>query len=72
MEYLAYNKGGNRFRAPYNARIVNGIRFVDNVNYGGGSFSGESIAGYDKRYEAGELKELSRIILEDVEVEILD
>ncbi len=71
MEYLGYNKHGNRFRAPYNPRVVNGIRFVDNVNFGGGDFSGDDIATYDKHYEAGELKELSRIILEDVEVEVL-
>lgn len=71
MEYLAYNKHGNRFRAPYNARVVNGIRFADNVNFGGGDFSGDDISTYDKHYELEELKELSRIILEDVEVELL-
>lgn len=72
MEFLAYNSGGNRFRAPYNARTVNGIRFVDNINFGGGDFSGEHISTYDAHYEADELKELSRIILEDVKVEVLD
>lgn len=71
MEFLGYNKHGNRFRAPYNPRVINGIRFVDNINYGGGDFSGDDIATYDKHYEVGELKELSRIILEDVEVEIV-
>lgn len=71
MEFLGYNKHGNRFRAPYNTRVVEGIRFVDNVNYGGGGFSGDDISTYDKHYDANELKELSRIILEDVEVEVL-
>lgn len=71
MEYLGYNKHGNRFRAPYNVRVVDGIRFADNVNFGGGDFSGDDISTYDKHYELGELKELSRIILEDVEVELL-
>ncbi|GAB5522269.1 MAG: hypothetical protein Roseis2KO_01410 [Roseivirga sp.] len=71
MEYLGYNKHGNRFRAPYNPRVIKGIRFVHNVNFGGGDFSDEDISTYDKRYEAGELKELSRIILEDVEVELV-
>lgn len=71
MEYLGYNKHGNRFRAPYNPRVVNGIRFVDNVNFGGGDFSDDDIATFDEHYEAGELKELSRIILEDVEVQLV-
>ncbi len=71
MEFLGYNKYGNRFRAPYNARMVNGIRFVDNVNYGGGDFSEEDISTYDQHFESGGLKELSRIILEDIEVEIV-
>lgn len=69
MEFFGYNKYGNRFRAPYNARVVKGIRFVDNVNFGGGDFSGDDIATYDQHYQSGALKELSRIILEDVEVE---
>ncbi|MCE7996040.1 MAG: hypothetical protein HEP71_28935 [Roseivirga sp.] len=71
MEYLGYNKFGNRFRAPYNIRTVNGIRFADNVNYGGGDFSDDDISTYDQHFEAGELKELSRIILEDVVVELI-
>lgn len=71
MEFLGYNKHGNRFRAPYNVRVVKGIRFVDNVNYGGGDFSDDDISTYGKHYQADELKELSRIILEDVEVEII-
>lgn len=31
LDYLAYSKFGNRFRAAYNIRIVNGIRFADYV-----------------------------------------
>lgn len=71
MEFLGYNKFGNRFRAPYNTRVVNGIRFTDNINYGGGDFSEEDISTYDQHFGADGLKELSRIILEDIEVEVV-
>lgn len=70
MDYLAYNKGGNRFRSAYNQRMVDGIRFADYINYSGGDYSREDIKGYDKLFDQGKLKELSRIILDDVEVKI--
>ncbi|OEK05557.1 DUF6503 family protein [Roseivirga misakiensis] len=68
MDYLAYDKGGNRFRAAYNQRVINGIRFADYVNYAGGDFKSKSIATYDELYNQGKLKELSRIDLEDIKV----
>lgn len=70
MHYLAYNKGGNRFRAPFNQRIIEGIRFADYINYSGGDYDKRDISEYDKLYDQDKLKELSRIILENVQVEI--
>ncbi len=70
MDYLAYTKGGNRFRAAYNQRVVNGILFADYVNYSGGEYTANSAEEYDQLYNADKLKELSRIILEDVEVKL--
>lgn len=69
MEFLAYNKGGNRFRSAYNQRVVDGIRFADYINFSGGDYSSKDISEYDKLYDQGKLKELSRIVLEDVKVE---
>lgn len=69
MEFLAYNKGGNRFRTAYNQRVIDGVRFADYINFSGGDYSGKDISEYDKLYDDGKLKELSRIILEDIKVE---
>lgn len=69
MDFLAYNKGGNRFRSAYNQRVVDGIRFADYVNFSGGDYSNKDISTYDKLFNEDKLKELSRIILEDVKVE---
>lgn len=71
LEYLAYSKGGNRFRSAYNHRTINGIHFVDYVNYNGGDFESEDASTYDKIFDEGGLKELSRIILEDVSVKVI-
>lgn len=70
MDYLGYTKGGFRFRAAYNQRFVNGIRFVDYVNYSGGVYTANALEEYDQLYNADKLKELSRIILEDVGVQV--
>lgn len=69
MDYLGYSKGGFRFRAAYNQRIVNGVRFADYVNYSGGVYKANALEEYDQLYNADKLKELSRIVLEDVKVE---
>ena len=68
LTYLGYTKEGNRFRAAYNHRIVNGIHFADYVNYKSESVREPDIESYDVLFEKGDLKELSRIILEDVDV----
>ena len=70
VDYLAYNyetnDGGVRFRSAYNARTVEGIRFQDYVNYE--APIGTPLDSLPALYEAGELKELSRIETEEVEV----
>ena len=71
VDYLAYSYlvdgGGMRFREAYNARNVNGIRFVDYVNY---KYHGEEYAleDCDKAFEQNALKKLSIIALENVQV----
>lgn len=69
VDYLAYsyetNDGGVRFRSAYNPREVGGIRFQDYVNYE--APIGTPLNELPKLYEAGELKELSRIETENVE-----
>jgi len=72
VDYLAYSYEeadgvGSRFREAYNVRNVNGIRFVDHVNY---KYEGNkfALADYDKAFEQGALKKLSVIELENVEV----
>ena len=72
LDYLAYSYetdgGGLRFRKAYNERMVEGIRFVDYINYKAPKdFQLESLA---KKFEAGELEELSRIELESLMVSL--
>lgn len=68
IDYLAYNYqvngGGVRFRSAYNPRVVDGIVFQDYINYK--AAVGTELETLPKLYEAGELKELSRIETEDV------
>ncbi len=74
VDYLAYNYqtdgGGARFRDAYNIRTINGIRFADYINYKPEPQSME-VASFDQLFGEGKMKELSRIDLENVEVEIL-
>ncbi|MEO1052141.1 MAG: DUF6503 family protein [Bacteroidota bacterium] len=73
IDYLAYlyhtDEGGLRFREAYNVRNVNGVRFVDYVNY---KPKDESIPvnDLDEVFSNGELIELSRIELENIQVEL--
>jgi hypothetical protein len=70
-DYLAYefhvNDGGLRFREAFNERIVNGIRFVDYINFKPIKDS-ESIYGIDSLFEKGELEVLSKIELKNITV----
>ena len=72
VDYLAYsfhiNGGGVRFRKAYNQREVNGIRFQDYVNYTiDRDFPAHEL---DFAFESGQLRELSRVDLEDIQVRI--
>jgi hypothetical protein len=68
IDYLAYSyetdDGGVRFRSAYDPRTVGGIRFQNYVNYE--VPIGTALNELPKLYEAGNLKELSRIETEDV------
>lgn len=74
LDYLAYNYetdgGGARFRAAYDRSEVGGITFQNYVNYKPVPDTKETpLDDLPKFYEAGELKELSRIVNENIEVE---
>jgi len=73
IDYLAYNfqvnGGGARFRVAENAREIAGIRFQDYKNYA--PIDGRmEIAGLDTLYEQLELKFLSNIQLDSIEVAV--
>ncbi|MGB5274183.1 MAG: DUF6503 family protein, partial [Flavobacteriaceae bacterium] len=63
IHYLAYryssSGGGVRFRSAYNPRMVSGIRFQDFINYE--APVGTPLDSLPGLYEAGKLKELSKI-----------
>jgi hypothetical protein len=75
IDYLAYtyevNGGGIRFREAYNARTVNGLRFVDYKNYKPKT-KDYSITTIDSLFKNNQLQLLSKIETEDVSVELLD
>ncbi|WP_235817830.1 DUF6503 family protein [Formosa haliotis] len=68
IDYLAYNyhvnKGGVRFRSAYNSRVIDGITFQNYVNYE--AEVGTPLTDLPALYEAGKLKELSKIETENV------
>lgn len=73
LDYLAYKfveeKDGIRFRAAYNPRDVNGIRFVDYKNY---TFSDATtgLSDLDELYENDQLELLSTIETDVLNVEV--
>ncbi|WP_299889514.1 DUF6503 family protein [uncultured Lacinutrix sp.] len=68
IDYIAYNykvnKGGVRFRSAYNTRVIDGITFQDYINYK--AEVGTPLKELPKLYEAGKLKELSKIKTENI------
>lgn len=68
MDFLSYREGGPRFRKAINPQTVGGIRFQDYVNYKGDDKDTTSVGNYDRRYEAGQLPELSRIEQKNIRV----
>jgi hypothetical protein len=75
VDYLAYNfevnEGGVRFRKAINPRVINGIRFVDYENFKYRD-AGVDLKKLDSLYTAGELSLVSKIINEDIEVELIE
>ncbi|WP_378172997.1 DUF6503 family protein [Aquimarina sp. SS2-1] len=71
VDYLAYkyavDGGGIRFREAYNERVINGIRFVDYNNYKINDLS-TSLSKLDELFEKGQLKLVSKIVLENIYV----
>tara|TARA_R110000796_G_scaffold252596_1_gene388433 strand:+ start:81509 stop:82285 length:777 start_codon:yes stop_codon:yes gene_type:complete len=70
IDYLAYsyyiNGGGVRFREAYNQREVNGVLFQDYINYTIDSdFPAHEL---DYAFQTDQLREISRIELENVQV----
>jgi hypothetical protein len=70
VDYLAYsyyvNGGGVRFREAYNQREIKGVRFQDYINYTiDKDFPAHEL---DYAFESGQLKEISRIELENISV----
>ncbi len=74
MDYLAYlyytDGGGKRFRAPYNQRVINGLRFADYENYKQVNTEVDLVK-YDSLYQQDQLELLSRIELKNIKVEPL-
>ncbi|GAB3639386.1 DUF6503 family protein [Spirosoma arcticum] len=71
MDYLAYSEGGPRFRKAINPKTVGGLRFQDYINYKGDEKDTTSVGTYDRRYEAKQLSELSRIEQKNIRVTAL-
>lgn len=71
VDYLAYNyqtnEGGTRFRAAYNPRIIEGVRFVDYKNYKPAS-PFPPLSSLDSLFETDKLELLSTIDLESITV----
>lgn len=73
IDYLAYkflvDDGGIRFRAAYNPRVVEGIRFTDYKNFSIKDFNTD-LKDLDELYEEGKLKMLSTIETEILNVKL--
>lgn len=73
IDYLAYkfrvNEGGLRFRAAFNPRVIEGIRFVDYYNYTLKDFN-TPLMDLDELYQDGKLELLSTIETEILNVEL--
>lgn len=75
VDYLAYqfftDEGGIRFRESINPSVIEGIRFVDYINYRTKTPDAD-FYNVDALYEAGELIKLSLIEKEDIRVRLLN
>jgi len=68
IDFLAYqynvNGGGVRFREAFNSRMIDGMRFQDYINYE--APVGTPLDSLPIYFEAGQLKEISKILTENV------
>lgn len=78
LDYLAYyyetDGGGERFRAAYNRRSINGLIIQDYKNYKiepGSLITRSTIQRFDSLYQAGRLTMVSTVELENVTVKPL-
>jgi len=73
FDYMAYiyhvDGGGTRFREAYNPRYVEGLRFVDYINYEPKDGINAPIKDYDKLWLDNKMEELSRI--ENINISVL-
>jgi len=67
MDHFAYSAGGNRFREVLRTQEAGGVIFQDYINYQMPSDDSlTTVFKYDSLFEAGKLKELSRIELKNI------
>lgn len=67
MDHFAYSAGGNRFREVLRTKEAGGVIFQDYINYQMPlDDSVTTIFKYDSLFEAGRLRELSRIELQNI------
>ena len=67
MDHFAYSAGGNRFREVLRTQEAGGVIFQDYINYQmPPDDSVTTVFKYDSLFEAGKLKELSRIELKNI------
>lgn len=67
MDHFAYSAGGNRFREVLRTQEAGGVIFQDYINYQmPPDDSITTVFKYDSLFEAGKLKELSRIELKNI------
>lgn len=71
MDFLAYSfhtgEGGTRFREAVNPRTVEGVRFADYRNFTADPDT-LRLEDYPSRFEAGDLREVSEVLLNDLRV----
>jgi len=68
MDYLAYSEGGPRFRKAINPQTVGGILFQDYINFKSDEGDTTFVGNYDRKYEARQMPELSRIEQKNIRV----
>lgn len=72
MDHFAYSSGGNRFREVLKTHDVDGVIFQDYINYQMPlDDSITTVFKYDSLFEAGKLRELSRIEFKDMRLKAI-